>query len=261
MAETSRCVQERRRRLTRPNKTRRDAVSRDSSDQTCRMRRREGRTGRAELARQAESNRSQIKVAAMDGPCRIVWRGWCWRPLCPPVHLNLNHNGRLPSTSYNLDPRCSLKPSVLPSDMPAQSMPVPAAALLICLNLCHLLPACHVVTGVLLQTVINTASSTLNCARRPFGRANACSSPKHCTGRQPTACSTTLALFSSFVIATLLEAAYLLGSLHKTARRPSHLLQTVPGYSFHHSSPHLPYWAQLPILQMKRLYPKLLEPL
>ena len=152
-------------------------------------------------------------------------------------------------------------PSLSSADISAQSMPVPAAALLICLNLCHLLPACHVVTGVLLQTVINTASSTLNCARRPFGRANACSSPKHCAGRQPTACSTTLALFSSFVIATLLEAAYLLGSLHKTARRPSHLLQTVLEYKTHHSLPHLLYWAQPPILQMKRLYPKLLEPL
>jgi len=144
---------------------------------------------------------------------------------------------------------------------PAQSMPVPAAALLICLTLCHLLPACHVVTTVLLQTVMNT----------DFLYSKLCPTPvwprqrllfSQTLHRPSTHCLLhNISFASSFVIATLLGAAYLLGSLHKTARRPSHLLQTVLEHRTHHSSPHLPYWAQLPILQMKRLYPKLLGPL
>jgi hypothetical protein len=39
-------------------------------------------------------------------------------------------------------------PSLSSADISAQSMPVPAAVLPICLGLCHLLPACHVVTTV-----------------------------------------------------------------------------------------------------------------
>ena len=127
MAETtSSRVQERCRRLTRASKTRQDALSRDESDQTCRRRRREDRTGRAERARQAESNRSQIKVAAMDdGPCRIVWRGWCWPPLCPPVHSNLNYKrslGDYPSTT-STRAACS-KPVLKPSSRMIYPCPI-----------------------------------------------------------------------------------------------------------------------------------------
>lgn len=49
------------------NKTRRDAVSRDSSDQTCRMRRREGRTGRQSGAGEASGIKSVADQGRSDG--------------------------------------------------------------------------------------------------------------------------------------------------------------------------------------------------
>jgi hypothetical protein len=62
--------------------------------------------------------------------------GLCARPCI----LNLNYNGRLEIGLHNLDP---LPPRTRPlssSAIPAPSMSVPAAAVLICPALCHLLP-------------------------------------------------------------------------------------------------------------------------